>query len=62
MEFFFKLSALCTCGLETSIPGKGIGTPVVWGDQIFITSAIELDKKATEEAIKSGIQAERRER
>jgi outer membrane protein assembly factor BamB len=34
------------------IPGKGIGTPVVWGDQIFITTAIELDQKATEEAIK----------
>jgi len=37
---------------KTPIPGKGIGTPVVWGDQIFITTAIELDKKATEEAIK----------
>lgn len=37
---------------KTPIPGKGIGTPVVWGNQIFITTAIELDKKATEEAIK----------
>ena len=30
---------------KTPIPGKGIGTPVVWGDQIFITTAIELDKE-----------------
>ncbi|NVO10903.1 MAG: PQQ-like beta-propeller repeat protein [Bacteroidales bacterium] len=37
---------------KTPIPGKGIGTPVVWGNQIFITTAIELDKKATDEAIK----------
>ncbi len=37
---------------KTPIPGKGVGTPVVWGNQIFITTAIELDKKATEEAIK----------
>ena len=37
---------------KTPIPGKGLGTPVVWGDQIFITTAIELDQKATEEAIK----------
>ena len=37
---------------KTPIPGKGIGTPVVWEDQIFITTAIELDQKGTEEAIK----------
>lgn len=37
---------------KTPIPGKGLSTPVVWGDQIFITTAIELDQKATEEAIK----------
>ena len=37
---------------KTQIPGKGIGTPVVWGDQIFITTAIELDQKATKKAIK----------
>ncbi|MFC2151820.1 PQQ-binding-like beta-propeller repeat protein [Bacteroidota bacterium] len=37
---------------KTPIPGKGLGTPIVWGDQIFITTAIELDEKATEEAIK----------
>lgn len=37
---------------KTPIPGKGIGTPVVWEDQIFITTAIELDQKATKKAIK----------
>lgn len=37
---------------KTPIPGKGIGTPIVWGDQIFITTAVELDQKASEEAIK----------
>jgi len=37
---------------KTPIPGKGVGTPVVWEDQIFITTAIELDQKATEEAVK----------
>lgn len=34
------------------IPGKGLSTPVIWGDQIFITSAISLDKRASEETIK----------
>ncbi len=38
---------------KTPIPGKGLGTPVVWGNQIFITTTIELDKKATEEAVKN---------
>ena len=37
---------------KTPIPGKGQSSPVIWGDQVFITTAIELDKKATEEAIK----------
>jgi outer membrane protein assembly factor BamB len=37
---------------KTAIPGKGLGTPVIWDNQIFITTAIELDQQATEEAIK----------
>lgn len=37
---------------KTPIPGKGVGTPVSWGDQIFLTSAIELDQKAAKEVIK----------
>ena len=37
---------------KTPIPGKGLSTPVIWGDQIFITSAVSLDKKASAEAVK----------
>jgi outer membrane protein assembly factor BamB len=33
------------------VPGKGLSSPVIWGDQIFITSAISLDKKASAEAV-----------
>ena len=33
------------------IPGKGLSTPIIWGDQIFITSAVSLDKKASAEAV-----------
>lgn len=36
---------------KTPIPGKGLSTPVIWGDQLFITTAIELDQRATQEAI-----------
>ena len=28
------------------IPGKGLATPVIWKDQIFILTAVETDKKA----------------
>lgn len=37
---------------KTPIPGRGLGTPIIWDDQVFVTTAIELDEKATEEAIK----------
>jgi len=37
---------------KTPIPGKGSGTPVIWGDQIFITTAVELDQVAAEETVK----------
>ncbi len=33
------------------VPGKGLSTPVIWGDQIFITSAVSLDKKAPPEVL-----------
>lgn len=36
---------------KTRIPGKGLSTPIIWDDQIFITSAVPLDKKAPAEAI-----------
>ena len=31
---------------KIAIPGKGHATPVIWGDQIFILTAIETDKDA----------------
>ncbi|MBN1831422.1 MAG: PQQ-binding-like beta-propeller repeat protein [Deltaproteobacteria bacterium] len=36
---------------KTLIPGKGLSTPVIWDDQIFITSAVPLDQKASAEAV-----------
>lgn len=35
------------------IPGKGLSTPVVWGDRIFITTAIPLDKTGDPELVKA---------
>ncbi len=31
---------------KAKIPGRGTGTPIVWGDQIFLTTAIETDRTA----------------
>lgn len=33
------------------IPGRGLSTPVIWGDQIFLSSAISTDKKAPPEVL-----------
>ena len=33
------------------VEGKGLSTPVIWGNQIFITSAKEINKSATKEKI-----------
>ncbi len=33
------------------IPGKGLSTPVIWGDQLFITSSVSLDKRLSEEEL-----------
>ncbi|MBN2089900.1 PQQ-like beta-propeller repeat protein [candidate division KSB1 bacterium] len=30
---------------KTEIPGKGHSSPIIWGDQIFLTTAITTDKK-----------------
>ena len=30
---------------KIEIPGKGHATPIVWGDQIFVLTAVETDKK-----------------
>lgn len=29
---------------KIAVPGKGHATPIIWGDQIFISTAIETDK------------------
>jgi len=34
------------------VPGKGLSSPVIWGDQLFITTAVSLDEKASAEAVK----------
>ena len=34
---------------KVPIPGRGLSTPVIWGDQMFITSTISTDKKAPAE-------------
>ena len=31
---------------KTSIPGLGSGTPVVWGDRVFVTTAVKTDRMA----------------
>lgn len=31
---------------KTEIPGKGSGTPVIWGDKIFVLTAVPTDKAA----------------
>ncbi len=36
---------------KVPVPGKGLSTPVIWGDQIFITSTVAGDKKASSEQI-----------
>ena len=33
------------------VPGKGLSSPVIWGDRLFITSTVSLDKKAPAEEI-----------
>jgi outer membrane protein assembly factor BamB len=32
---------------KVAIPGKGHNTPIVWGDQLFITTAVEKDPSTT---------------
>ena len=33
---------------KTEIPGRGLSTPVVWGDQMFLTTAISTDRVVDE--------------
>ena len=32
---------------KTPLPGRGSATPIIWGDQIFIATAIKTDRIAT---------------
>jgi len=38
---------------KIAIPGKGLSTPVVWDDQIFITTAVSIDKPVDPEALQN---------
>ena len=43
---------------KTAIPGKGHSTPVVWGDQLFVTTAVMKEQPAsTSETAKTGMSA-----
>ena len=33
---------------KTAIPGRGTSTPIVWGDQVFVLTAIETGKVAAD--------------
>jgi outer membrane protein assembly factor BamB len=33
---------------KVKIPGRGTGTPIIWGDQVFIQTAIPVDKKVAD--------------
>jgi outer membrane protein assembly factor BamB len=33
---------------KAAIPGKGSSTPVVWGDRVFVSTAVETERVATE--------------
>ncbi len=45
---------------KIEIPGKGHSTPVIWGDQIFLTTAIATDKKVEKKEESESPQPERR--
>lgn len=36
---------------KLAVPGNGLSSPVIWDDQVFITSTISLDEKASAEAV-----------
>lgn len=37
---------------KTGIPGKGHATPIVWGDQIIVLTAVAMDKKPAQGEVK----------
>jgi outer membrane protein assembly factor BamB len=40
---------------KVPIPGRGSASPIVWGDRIFILTAIKMDRTAEEEAGTAGL-------
>jgi hypothetical protein len=47
---------------KIAIPGKGHATPIIWGDQMFILSAVETDKEGKTKEKEQGMQKGRRRR
>ncbi len=47
---------------KIAIPGKGHATPIIWGDQMFILSAVETDKEGKAKEQNQGMQQGRRGR
>ena len=43
---------------KVAIPGRGISSPIVWGDKIFLTTAIKTDRRAEGAAASGGDEAE----
>ena len=41
------------------IPGKGYSSPIVWGEQVFVTTAIETDKPVDPKLIEAAQQRQR---
>jgi len=41
---------------KIAIPGKGHATPIIWGDQMFILSAVETDKEGKAKEQNQGMQ------
>src|SRR5437868_925618 len=33
---------------KAPLPGRGSATPVVWGDRVFVVTAVETDRAATD--------------
>src|SRR4030081_3033037 len=41
-----KWDATTNIKWKVALPGRGSATPIVWGDQVFIVTAIETDRVA----------------
>src|SRR5689334_7952188 len=41
-----KWSATTNIKWKAEIPGKGSSTPIVWGDRVFILTAVKTDREA----------------